>query len=116
MRTAAFAFALLASGCFRWAPVTSLSSIEDERVVIEQGAQRRMLVHATARGREIEGQAVEGGEPVQLDATEGQVLVRKLNVPGTAAIIGASALAAGATVFAVVMAIVAASARPVPFE
>jgi len=108
--------AVLTSGCFRWAPVTSLSSIEDERVVIDEGARRRMLVHATAHGREIEGQAIEGGEPVRVDATEGEVLVRKLNVPATGVIIAASGLAVGATVLAVVLTIVAAAARPVPFE
>ena len=110
------ACALLASGCFRYAPVSSLSGIEDERVVIVEGYSRRSLVHATAHGRTIEGQASESGERVEVDVTQARVLARRLNGPATGAIIGASVIGVGATVFVVVMAIVAASVRAVPFQ
>jgi len=115
-RLLAFACALLASGCFRFAPVSSLSSIEDDRVVIEDGDSRRALVHATAHGRTIEGQLVEGGERVELDVTQARVLARRLNGPATAAIIGASAIGVAGTVFAVVMLIAIASVRNVPLQ
>jgi len=106
--------AILASGCFRYAPVSSLSSVEDDRVVIEEGASRRTLVHATAQGRMIEGQSVEGGERVLVDVTQSRVLARRLNAPATGAIIAASAIGVAGTVLGVIAIIVALSVRSIP--
>jgi len=105
--------ALLASGCFRWAPVSSLSSIEDDRVKIQQGSDERTLVHATARGRIIEGQPTEGGERALVDATASRVLARRLNPGATAAIITVSALGVAGTVFAVAVVIIIASMQAI---
>ena len=107
------ACALLASGCFRWAPVSSLSSVEDDRVVIEEGASTRTLVHATAHGRTIEGQTSEAGERVEIDATHSRVLARRLNPGATAAIVTVSVLGVAGTVFAVVVAAFLASLKTV---
>ena len=113
-RWVVFACALLASGCFRWAPITSLSSIEDDRVLVHEGNATQTLVHATARGHVIEGQAREGGERVEVDATESRVLARRLNVPATAAILGASAVAIAGTVFAVGLFTFLLAQQPIP--
>ena len=113
MRWVALVCALLASGCFHWAPVSSLSSIEDAHVKIEEGFSSQTLVHATANGRVVEGQLEEGGRRVELDVTQSKVLVRKLNGPATAAIITASAIGLAGTVFAVVAIAVLAVSHPV---
>jgi len=110
------ACALLASGCFRYAPVSSLSGIEDDRVVIEEGASRRTLVHATAEGRAIEGQELVSGEHVFVDVTRSRVLARRLNGPATGAIIAASAIGLAGTVIGVLALAVALSVRNVPLE
>jgi len=115
-RLLALSCALLASGCFRYAPVSSLSSIDDDRVVIEEGYGKRTLVHATAHGRTIEGQPFEGAERVEVDVSQARVLARRLNGPATGAIIGASVIGVGATVFLVAMAIFAASVQNVAFD
>ena len=107
---------LLASGCFRYAPVTSLSSVDDDRVVIEEGFSKRTLVHATAHGRTIEGQPSEGAEPVEVDVTQARVFARRLNGPATGAIIAASAIGLAGTVFGIIAIIIAASVHPVAFE
>ena len=104
---------MAASGCFRWAPVSSLSSIEDDRVKIQQGSDERTLVHATARGRVIEGQPDEGGERVEVDPTTSRVLARRLNPGATAAIITVSALGVAGTVFAVAVVIIIASMQAI---
>lgn len=110
------ACALLASGCFRYAPVSSLSSVDDDRVVIEESDSKRTLVHATARGRTIEGQTSEGGDRVLVDVTNARVLARRLNGPATAAIIGASAVGVAGTVFGVVLLVILTSVREVPLQ
>ena len=116
-RLLALSCALLASGCFRYAPVSSLSSIEDDRVVIEEGASQRTFVHATAHGRTIEAQAAEGSERVEVDVThETRVLARRLNGPATGAIVAASALGLAGTVFGVIALIFAMSVQNVPLQ
>jgi hypothetical protein len=110
------AIALLASGCFRYAPVTSLGTIDDERVVIEDGEAKRTLVHASAQGRTIEGQSSEGGERVEVDVTHARVFARRLNGPATGAILAGSAVAVAATVLGIIALVVALQSRPVPFE
>jgi hypothetical protein len=119
MRRALVCFlAVLASGCFRWAPISSLSSVEDARVVIEDGSSpRRTLVHATAHGRTIEAQTSEGGDRVEVDVTpETRVLARRLNAPATGAIIALSAIGVAGTVFGVALIIIAMSVRNVAFD
>jgi hypothetical protein len=111
-RALAFFFAVLASGCFRWAPITSLSRIEDDRILVHENWGSRSLVHATANERVIEAQEEIGGRPVVVDPTQSPVLVRRLNVPATAAIIGVSALGVAGTVFAVAV-LIALLTRPV---
>jgi hypothetical protein len=96
------ACALLASGCFRWAPVSSLSNIDDDRVRVQEEWGSRELIHATANGRVIEAQTVYGN-PVEVDATRAKVLVRRLNVPATAAIITISSLAVAGTITALAL-------------
>lgn len=109
----AVACALLASGCFRYAPVTSLSSIDDDRVVIEEGSSRRTLVHATAHDRTIEGQASEGAERVEVDVTNARVLARRLNGPATGGIIAASVVGVAGTVFGIALLVILSSLKTV---
>jgi hypothetical protein len=117
MKRGIIACALLASGCFRYAPVTSLGSIDDDRVVIDDGESKRTLVHATANGRMVEGQSAEDGEHVVVDATRARsIFARKLNAPATGAIIGASALGLVGTVAAIVLVVIANESHPIPFE
>lgn len=118
---------IFATGCFHWAPATSLSSIEDARVQVYQGSHVVALEHATAQGRVIEGQPTEGFSYVErfadcappscarLDVSDAHVMVRKLNVPGTIAIIGGSAVLVAATVFFVAVLIAIGSSEPVSF-
>jgi len=94
------ACALLASGCFRWAPVSSLSAIDDDRIQVEESTGPRTLFHATASGRIIEAETIYGN-PVAVDATASRVFVRRLNVPATVAIVSASGLALAGTIAAV---------------
>lgn len=112
-RLLAIACVLLANGCFRWAPVSSLSSINDDRVKVEHDGVEEMLVHATAHGRVIEGQTSEGGERVEVDATVSRVRARRLNPGATAAIITASALGVAGTIFAVAVVVIIASSQVV---
>ncbi len=119
MRRALVCFlAVLASGCFRWAPISSLSRVDDSRVVIEDGSSpRRTLVHATAHGRTIEAQTSEGGDRVDVEVTpETRVLARRLNAPATGALIAVSAVGVAGTVFGVILLIVAMSVRNVPLD
>lgn len=105
------ACALLASGCFRWAPVSSLASVDDDRVLVQEGWGSRELIHATANGRVIQAETAYGN-PVEIDATTSRVLVRRLNVPATAAIVTLSTLALAGTVAALAV-FIAAITQPV---
>jgi hypothetical protein len=93
--------------------VSSLSSVEDDRVVIQEGGSSRALVHATSHGRTIEGQVAEGGEHVEVDVTRARVLARRLNGPATGAIIGATVVGVAGTVFAVAVIIILASVQTI---
>jgi hypothetical protein len=53
---------------------------------------------------------------MEVDVATTHVLARRLNVPGTAAIVAVSAVGATATVLAIILVVVANSRRPVPFE
>ena len=110
-RLLAIACALLASGCFRWAPVSSLSTIDDDRILVQERWGSRELVHANANGRVIEAQALYGN-PVEIDATSSNVLVRRLNVPATVAIVTVSSLAVAGTIAAFAL-YIAAITQPV---
>jgi len=105
------ACALLASGCFQWAPLSSLSNIDDDRVLVQERWGSRELVHATANGRLIEAETAYGN-PVELDATTSRVMVRRLNVPVTAAIVTISTLAVAGTITALAL-FIAAITQPV---
>ena len=115
-RPLVYACALLASGCFRYAPISSLSSIDDDRVVIQDGESKRTLVHATAHGRTIEGQPSEGAERVEIDVTNARVWARRLNGPATGVIIGASAVGVAGTVFGIILLAVLLSPHNVPLQ
>ena len=104
--------AVLTSGCFRWAPISSLSRIDDDRILVHEGWGERTLVHATANDRVIEAQEAIGGRPVVIDPVQTRVLVRRMNVPATAAIVSASAIGLAGTVFAVAV-LLAFLMRPV---
>jgi hypothetical protein len=104
--------AVLASGCFRWAPISSLSSVDDDRILVHEPSGPRTLIHATGSERVIEAQEEIGGRAVVVDPLQSPVLVRRLNVPATAAIISASALALAGTI-GVVAVIIATITRPV---
>jgi hypothetical protein len=106
MRRAALACALLANGCFRWAPVSSLANVDDDRLLVQERWGSRELVHATANGRVIEGQTV-FGNPVEIDATQSHLLVRRLNVPATVAVITVSSLLLAGTITALAVFITA---------
>jgi hypothetical protein len=108
--------ALLASGCFRWAPISSLSSIDDDRLLVREASRTQMLVHATAHGRTIEGQLTEGGERVEVDPTEARVFARRLNVPVTTAIIAASTVGVAGTALGVMLIIFLLSSQAVPVQ
>ena len=113
MRRAVVCFvAMLASGCFHWAPISSLSSVDDDRILVQEPTGPRVLVHATANDRVIEAREEIGGRPVIVDPLQSQVLVRRLNGPATAAIIGASALGVAGTI-GVIAFIIATITRPV---
>ena len=115
MRLIAYATALVfMCGCFRWAPVTSLSSIQNDRVLIREGDDSAIINRATADGQIIEGQADVGGAHVQVDAVQSHVFVRRLNVPATALIITGAVVATAATAFAALVAIILASSRAIP--
>ncbi len=119
--------ALFATGCFHWAPATSLSSIEDARVQIHVQSDVIKLEHATARGRLIEGEPKEGFSAIErfddcappacarVDVSDAQVMVRKLNVPATIGVIAASAVGVGATVFLVALLAFVLAPQPVFF-
>ncbi len=119
--------AFFATGCFHWAPATSLSSIEDDRVQIHAQSNVIKLEHATARGRLIEGEPKEGFSSIErfddcappacarVDVSDARVMVRKLNVPATIGIIGVSAVGVGATVFLVALLTFAFASQPVLF-
>ena len=127
MRLFALATALLATGCFHWAPASSLSSIEDDRVQVYEGSHLVALRHATAHGRVIEGEPTEGFSFVEreegcappscarMDVSRARVLVRKLNLPATIAVVAGSAVIAAATVFLAALVAFALAPKPVFF-
>jgi hypothetical protein len=89
--------AVLATGCYRWAPVTSLATIEDERVHLELDEGTLALEHATARGRVIEGRLASDSvvgfsgctaSSCEIDATRAHaVMAHRLNVPVTVGLV-----------------------------
>ena len=91
--------------------MSSLSDVENDRVLVQEGWGSRTLVHATANGRSIDAETIYGS-PVQIDATSSRVLVRRLNVPATVAIVTISSLAVAGTIAAVAL-FIAAITRPV---
>lgn len=114
MRLAALVLALIASGCFRWAPAESLADIQDDRVLVRTGNATETLEHATATGRTITGKVVAGETPDAVDTVdvrEGRIFVRRLNGPATGAIVTASILATVGTALLVGLAVAAANAR-----
>jgi hypothetical protein len=119
--------AIFATGCFHWAPASSLSSIEDDRVKVYASEHEITLAHATAHGRVIVGEPQEGGLFLDqsgdcampscgsIDVTNAKVAVRRLNVPVTAAILAGSALLVAATaVFFGVLIAIASSQTGIP--
>ncbi len=120
------ATALLAAGCFHWAPASSLSSIEDDRVKVYASEHEITLDHATARGRVIQGEPQEGGLFLDqsadcalpscgwVDVSNAKVMVRRLNVGATVGIIAGSVVVA-ATLFFLAAAAAFVASQPVLF-
>lgn len=107
MRYAFLGFALLTTACFHWAPVESLSEIEDDRVrIYEPNRAPIAMEHATAHGRVLEG-LVDGEGVARVDVSGDHVMARRLNPGGTAAVVAIAVLATGAVMFAVAFAILA---------
>jgi len=118
--------AILAAGCFHWAPASSLSSIEDDRVAVYTNGRAMTLDHATARGRVIQGEPREGGEFLDqsadcalpscgwVDVSNAKVMVRRLNVGATVAIVAGSVVVA-AGLFILAAAAAFAASQPVFF-
>ncbi len=102
------------TGCFRYAPVTSLDEINDDRVqVIWNDGKAMTLTHATASGHTIVGERA-SGEPAEIDATDGiHVRKRKLDGAVTAGIIAGSVVVAAGIVGAFLLAIIASASQPV---
>ncbi len=123
VRSFVIAMVIFATGCFHYAPVSSLSSVEDDRVRIYEGDHEIEMEHATARGRVIQGEPTLGHQYLDqsaecmppacgsMDVSNARVMARRVNVPATIAILVASAAAVAATV--VFGVIIAFASRPV---
>ncbi len=101
------------TGCFRWAPVTSLYEVRDDRVRLTEGESVVVLDHATANGRVVLGKTALQ-EVVEVDVSHARVEVRRINGLATAGIItGASVLTTATALFAIAILAIASAPRPV---
>jgi hypothetical protein len=102
------------TGCFHWAPVSSLGDVEDERVEITRRSEVMVLEHATAHGHVITGQTWEGAQPADVDVSEVSVRVRARQLDGVATgIIVGLGVALTTVVVVVLTALVVAASHPV---
>jgi hypothetical protein len=109
---------LLTSGCYRWAPISSLNDIVDDKVRITKDDDVVVLEHANVRGRIVTGTRAHppfdavGPPDTEVDVTSSEVQAWRLNV-GVA--IGVSA-GVTLTVAALIVAAVFALMRHPVFE
>lgn len=104
------------TGCYRWAPVTSLSEITDDSVEVRTRDETYTLAHATAVGHVIHG--TRDGETVDVDLVEATPLavrVRRTNGVAIGVAIGAFVIVVGGIALGVAIAI-ASSVRNIPVE
>ncbi len=114
VRHFAFLLLLALTGCFHWAPITSLAEIEDARVQITTPDEVFTLEHATAAGHVIIGQRSDGASAEEVDASDRDVHVRKRKLDGLATgfVIG-TIISIAAVVFVSAVAIISTQAHTV---
>ncbi len=113
MRWVSLGILVALTGCYRWAPATSLYEVQNDEVTVHTEDSSLLLQHASTNGRMLSGMTAEG-EQAEIDLTHARVQVRRLNVAATAGLVASLGVLTAAAVVVPVLMIVLTASHPIP--